>query len=55
MGFDPTASSMSEPFVRADNHFELAYQAGLGTHHLDEIEVVGEAIANIRHPFKVSN
>jgi uncharacterized protein (DUF362 family) len=55
MDFDPTASAMSKPFVRADNHLELASQAGLGTHRLDEIEVVGEAIANIKYPFKVSN
>ncbi len=54
MDFDPTAASMSKPFIRCDNHLQLAYEAGLGTNRLEDIEVLGESIDNIRYPFKVS-
>jgi len=51
-GFDPTAAGMTVPFVRSDNHLNLAHQAGLGTHRLGEIEVVGPSIADVRYDFK---
>ncbi len=51
-GFDPTAPGKTAPFVRSDNHLNLAYEAGLGTHRLDEIEVVGASIDEVRYPFK---
>jgi uncharacterized protein (DUF362 family) len=52
MGFDPAATYPSAPFVRADNHLSLASGAGLGPHRLDEIEVVGTPIDDVRHEFK---
>ncbi|MBN1874188.1 MAG: DUF362 domain-containing protein [Anaerolineae bacterium] len=52
MGFDPTAAAMTAPFVRSDNHLALAAQAGLGTHHLEEIEVIGPAIEDVLCKFK---
>lgn len=51
-GFDPQAASMTVPFVRADNHLELAREAGLGTNRLDEIEVVGHAIEDVKMDFR---
>ena len=51
MDFDPAAASMSAPYVRADNHLQLAYEAGLGTHRLEDIVVVGESIANVKYKF----
>lgn len=52
MGFDPDASSGSNPFSYADNHLLLAREAGLGTNRLQEIGVVGAEIANVVFPFK---
>ena len=54
MEFDPAAASMAKPFIRADNHLQLAYEAGLGTNRLEDIEVIGEAVNNIHIPFKVA-
>ncbi len=51
-GFDPTAAAMTVPFVRSDNHLALAHQAGLGTHRLGEIGVVGPSVADVRYDFK---
>lgn len=51
-GFDPTAPAMSVPFVRSDNHLELARAAGLGTNRLDEIEVLGYSIDDVKMDFK---
>lgn len=52
MGFDPTAERTTSPFLRADNHLNLARQLGLGTNRLDEIDVVGATIDEVRRPFK---
>lgn len=41
MGHDPTGDYPNAPFVRCDNHINLAVRAGLGTNRLDEIEVLG--------------
>jgi uncharacterized protein (DUF362 family) len=52
MGFDPTISYPAAPFLRSDNHLSLAQQMGLGPHRLEEIEVVGAAIDDVRYEFK---
>jgi uncharacterized protein (DUF362 family) len=52
MGFDPTANPPAAPFLRSDNHLNLARELGLGTNRLDEIEVVGLSIADVRREFK---
>jgi uncharacterized protein (DUF362 family) len=51
MGYDPMAASATGPFP-GDNHLALAASAGLGTHDLKRIEVVGVSIAEARHPFR---
>ncbi len=51
MGFTPTANPPTAPFLRSDNHLNLARAAGLGTNRLADIEVVGEPIDAVRFPF----
>ena len=54
MGFDPRASYPNAPFLHGDNHLELAYEMGLGTNRLEEIEVVGASIDSVRKQFSPS-
>ncbi len=51
MGHDPTGEYPESPFVRCVNHLNLAAQAGLGTNRLDEIEVRGSQIAEVKTQF----
>lgn len=51
MGHDPTGDYPNSPFVRCDNHLNLAASAGLGTNRLEEIEVLGVAIDDVMTPF----
>jgi uncharacterized protein (DUF362 family) len=52
MGFDPRGSYPSTPFLHGDNHLNLAAELELGTNHLEEIEVVGAKIDDVRQHFK---
>jgi len=52
MGYDPTAERPNPPFIRGDNHLNLARELGLGTNRLDEIEVVGENIDDVKTDFE---
>ena len=51
-GFDATAPAFVVPFVRGKNHIAIAAAAGLGTNRLDEIEVLGASIEDVRRDFK---
>jgi uncharacterized protein (DUF362 family) len=51
-GFDPAAPAMEVPFVRSENHLDLACKALLGTNNLGEIEVVGYAIDDVKMDFR---
>jgi uncharacterized protein (DUF362 family) len=51
MGHDPMGDYPDSPFVRCVNHLNLAAQAGLGTNRLDEIEVLGSQIAEVKTQF----
>jgi len=51
MGHDPAGDFPDSPFVRCVNHLNLAAQAGLGTNRLDEIEVLGTPINEVRTRF----
>ena len=51
MGHDPLGKNPDSPFVRCDNHIQLAADAGLGTNRLDEIDVRGEAISQVQTKF----
>jgi uncharacterized protein (DUF362 family) len=51
MGFDPTVDCPDVPFVNGDNYLNMAYELGLGTNRLEEIEVVGAAIDGVRTEF----
>jgi uncharacterized protein (DUF362 family) len=48
MGHDPQAASHTMPFYNGDNQLALAAAKGLGTNNLSEIEIIGEAINNVR-------
>lgn len=52
MGFDPTADALVEPFVRSDNHLQMAYELGLGTNQLEDIEIVGASLDDVRYQFR---
>jgi uncharacterized protein (DUF362 family) len=54
MGFDPPAEPPIPPFLRSDNYLNLAYEARLGTNRLEEIEVLGAAIDDVRYQFEPS-
>jgi uncharacterized protein (DUF362 family) len=51
MGFDPAAEYPNAPFLRADNHLNLARQLGLGPNRLDQIEVVGATLEEVKMHF----
>jgi len=52
MGFDPTAEYPNPPFLRADNHLNIAYALGLGSNRLTDIEVVGEGLDDVKMKFE---
>jgi uncharacterized protein (DUF362 family) len=52
MGFDPRGDYPSMPFLNGDNHLNLAAELTLGTNRLEQIEVVGASIDDVRTPFK---
>lgn len=51
MGFDPTAEYPSAPFLRGDNHLNIAHGLGLGTNRLDEINIKGATLDEVRQRF----
>ena len=52
MGFDPAVDYPDPPFLRADNHLNLACQLGLGSNRLDEIEILGAKLDDVRLKFR---
>lgn len=52
MGFDPTADYPNAPFLRADNHLNIACQLGMGTNRLDDIEIVGARLDDVKMKFQ---
>jgi uncharacterized protein (DUF362 family) len=52
MGFDPTAEYPDPPFLRADNHLNLAHQMGLGSNRLDDIAVLGTSLSDVQQHFQ---
>ena len=51
MGHDPTGNYPDSPFIRCDNHLNLAAAAGLGTNKLNQIEVVGVPVEKVLTKF----
>ena len=51
MGHDPQADYPKSPFVRCVNHINLAAQAGLGSNRLEDIEVLGKSIGEVKTRF----
>ena len=52
MGYDPTVGPPNLPFLRSDNHLNLARELGLGTNRLDEIDVVGHRLDDVAMNFE---
>jgi len=52
MGFVPTVEPPAVPFLRGDNHLNLAHGLGLGTNHLEEIEVLGASVDEVMCKFE---
>jgi uncharacterized protein (DUF362 family) len=51
MGHDPTADYPTPPYLRCDNHLNLAAQLGLGSNRLQDIQVLGESIESVKTQF----
>lgn len=51
MGFDPQAAALAAPFLNGENHLALASRHGLGSNRLEDIEIAGEKVADVRFPF----
>jgi uncharacterized protein (DUF362 family) len=47
MGFDPLADRGAAPFETCDSTLRLAEELGVGTRHLNRIEVIGARIADL--------
>jgi uncharacterized protein (DUF362 family) len=54
MEFDPTEVRSHAPFLQSDNHLNIAHERGLGTNRLEEIEVVGLPVQDVRTKFAPS-
>ncbi len=52
MGFDPTAVYPLKPFLRAENHLNMAYHLGLGTNRLGDIQILGPALDDVKLKFE---
>jgi uncharacterized protein (DUF362 family) len=52
MGFDPAADYPDPPFLRAENHLNLARSLGLGSNRLSEIEILGASLDEVRLKFE---
>jgi uncharacterized protein (DUF362 family) len=52
MGFDPTADYPHPPFLRADNHLNIAHQLGLGSNNLADIQIVGAKLEDVTMKFQ---
>jgi uncharacterized protein (DUF362 family) len=51
MGYNPRAARGAAPFTRCDNTLLLAESLGVGSADLNNIEVAGEKIENVKFPF----
>jgi uncharacterized protein (DUF362 family) len=52
MGFDPAAEYPDPPFLRAENHLNLAYRLGLGSNRLEDIDILGADLDDVKMKFE---
>jgi len=52
MGFDPTTDYPNPPFLRAENHLNIARQLGLGTNRLEDIDILGARLEDVKMHFQ---
>ena len=51
MGHDPTGEYPNAPYLRCENHLNIAAKLGLGTNRLEEIQVLGTPIEAVKTQF----
>jgi uncharacterized protein (DUF362 family) len=54
MGFDPATEHPYSPFLHGWNHLNIAHALGFGSNHLEDIQVLGEKIEDVRCNFRPS-
>jgi uncharacterized protein (DUF362 family) len=54
MGFNPLIEHPNAPFLNGVNHLALAARRGMGTNNMQNINVIGEQIADVWVPFQPS-
>jgi uncharacterized protein (DUF362 family) len=52
MGFDPAAEYPNPPFLRAENHLNIAYALGLGSNRLEDIDILGADLDDVKMDFQ---
>lgn len=52
MGFDPTADYPNPPFLRAENHLNIACGLGLGSNRLADIDTFGPKLDDVKMQFQ---
>jgi uncharacterized protein (DUF362 family) len=52
MGFDPSAEYPNPPFLRAENHLNIARSLGLGSNRLEDIEILGADLDEVKMDFQ---
>ncbi|MFN2298818.1 MAG: DUF362 domain-containing protein [Anaerolineales bacterium] len=52
MGFDPEAEYPAAPFLRAENHLNIARSLGLGSNRLEDVEIVGADLDEVKMKFR---
>jgi uncharacterized protein (DUF362 family) len=52
MGFDPTADFPDPPFLRAENHLNIARGLGLGSNRLEDVDLVGAGLDDVKRKFR---
>lgn len=52
MGFEPAAEYPDSPFLRAENHLNLARRLGMGSNHLTDIAILGTPLAEVQQHFQ---
>jgi uncharacterized protein (DUF362 family) len=55
MGHDPQGNYPDSPYLRCENHLNLAAAAGFGSNNLADIEVLGAQIDDVKTQFSPAN
>lgn len=53
-GFNPSADDYANPYNNAQNHLRIASSRGMGPYRLEDIDIVGEKLEDVVHPFRAA-